>query len=134
VSELFLGAMRFGEGGGGASPDQSAAACSTCTPTPGNIVDTAINYRGGQSESILGELLEGHRDRFVVATKYTISRDGGDPNAAGNHRKNLTLRWRRACGGCAPTTSTCDRLATSDGLIVGVGGQTAAPLGRDGGC
>lgn len=25
----------------------------------------------------------------MVATKYTVSRDGSDPNAAGNHRKNL---------------------------------------------
>ena len=57
----------------------------------GNVIDTAINYRGGASESILGELLEGRRDRFVLATKYTISRDGSDPNGAGNHRKNLTL-------------------------------------------
>jgi aryl-alcohol dehydrogenase-like predicted oxidoreductase len=55
----------------------------------GNVVDTAINYRGGASEEILGELLEGRRDRFVLATKYTVSRDGTDPNAAGNHRKNL---------------------------------------------
>jgi aryl-alcohol dehydrogenase-like predicted oxidoreductase len=39
----------------------------------------------------LGELLEGRRDRFVLATKYTISRNGNDPNAAGNHRKNLIL-------------------------------------------
>ncbi|MFC7649959.1 aldo/keto reductase [Streptosporangium lutulentum] len=39
----------------------------------------------------MGELLTGCRDRFVVASKYTVSRDGGDPNAAGSHRKNLTL-------------------------------------------
>jgi hypothetical protein len=26
-----------------------------------------------------------------LTTKYTVSRDGTDPNAAGNHRKNLTL-------------------------------------------
>ncbi len=57
----------------------------------GNVVDTAINYRGGASESIVGELLAGRRDRFVLATKYTVSRDGADPNAAGNHRKNLRL-------------------------------------------
>ena len=27
----------------------------------------------------------------MVSTKYTVSRDGSDPNAAGNHRKNLRL-------------------------------------------
>ena len=62
----------------------------------GNVIDTANVYRGGQSESILGTLLEGRRDRFVVATKYTLSRDGSDPNAAGNHRKSLTLSLEKS--------------------------------------
>ena len=61
----------------------------------GNVIDTANVYRGGQSESILGTLLAG-RDRFVVATKYTLSRDGSDPNAAGNHRKSLTLSLEKS--------------------------------------
>lgn len=37
----------------------------------------------------VGELLAGRRESFVVGTKYTVSRDSADPNAAGNHRKNL---------------------------------------------
>jgi aryl-alcohol dehydrogenase-like predicted oxidoreductase len=53
------------------------------------VIDTAVNYQGGASEEVLGQLLAGRRDRFVLATKYTITRDGADPNAAGNHRKNL---------------------------------------------
>src|SRR5262249_45371253 len=57
----------------------------------GNVIDTAINYRNGESESIVGELLEGRRDRFVVATKYSVTRDPSDANASGNHRKNLML-------------------------------------------
>lgn len=57
----------------------------------GNVIDTASNYRNGESESFVGELLEGSRDHFVVATKYTLSRDRTDPNASGNHRKNLML-------------------------------------------
>lgn len=57
----------------------------------GNVIDTAINYRNGESESFVGALLEGRRDHFVVSTKYTVSRDSTDPNASGNHRKNLRL-------------------------------------------
>lgn len=92
VSELFLGAMTFGgQGGVGAPPEECRAMLDAYAEAGGNVVDTAINYRGGESETILGELLDGRRDRFVLATKYTVSRDGGDPNAAGNHRKNLTL-------------------------------------------
>jgi aryl-alcohol dehydrogenase-like predicted oxidoreductase len=90
VSELFLGAMTFGEQGGvGAPLAECRRMLDAYADAGGNVVDTAINYRGGASEEILGELLEGRRDRFVLATKYTVSRDGTDPNAAGNHRKNL---------------------------------------------
>ncbi|NUP39393.1 MAG: aldo/keto reductase [Streptomyces sp.] len=92
VSEVFLGAMTFGEQGGvGAPPEECRGMLDAYADAGGNVVDTAVNYRGGESETILGELLQGRRDRFVLATKYTVSRDGGDPNAAGNHRKNLAL-------------------------------------------
>src|SRR5215203_3078355 len=74
--------MTFGEQGGVGAP------LGECRRI---VDDTASNYRGGESEAILGELLEGRRDRFVVSTKYSVTRDGSDPNAGGNHRKNLVL-------------------------------------------
>jgi aryl-alcohol dehydrogenase-like predicted oxidoreductase len=90
VSRLFLGAMTFGDQGGvGASHDECRRMVDAYEAAGGNVIDTASNYRGGASESIVGEVLEGRRDRFVLATKYTVSRDAEDPNAAGNHRKNL---------------------------------------------
>lgn len=52
----------------------------------GNFLDTASAY--GASEEMLGEVLT-DRDRFVIGTKYTLTRDPADPNAAGNQRKNL---------------------------------------------
>ncbi len=92
VSEAFLGAMTFGEQGGvGASPEECRRIVDAYADAGGNVVDTAINYRGGASEEIVGELLSGRRDRFVLATKYTVSRDRTDPNGAGNHRKNMRL-------------------------------------------
>jgi aryl-alcohol dehydrogenase-like predicted oxidoreductase len=90
VSELFLGAMTFGEQGGAGAPlEECRRMVDAYSEAGGNVIDTAINYRGGASEEILGELLVGRRDRFVLATKYTVSRDRHDPNGAGNHRKNL---------------------------------------------
>ncbi len=90
VSELFLGAMIFGgQGAGRATADECRRILDLYADVGGNVVDTANAY--GESEDILGELLAGRRDRFVLATKYTLTRDGSDPNAAGNHRKNLTL-------------------------------------------
>jgi aryl-alcohol dehydrogenase-like predicted oxidoreductase len=92
VSRLFLGAMTFGEQGGvGANLAESRRIFDTYAEAGGNVVDSAINYRGGESETILGELLSGRRHDFVVSTKYTVSRNPADPNAAGNHRKNLML-------------------------------------------
>ena len=92
VSELFLGAMTFGDQGGvGAPLEECRRIIDAYSEAGGNVVDTAINYRGGASEEILGELLVGRRDRFVLATKYTVSRDREDPNGGGNHRKNLRL-------------------------------------------
>src|SRR3954453_23674356 len=90
VSELILGAMTFGEQGGvGAPIEECRRILDTYAEAGGNKIDTAINYRGGASEEILGELLAGRRESFVLGTKYTVSRDRADPNAAGNARKNL---------------------------------------------
>jgi aryl-alcohol dehydrogenase-like predicted oxidoreductase len=55
----------------------------------GNFIDTANNYQGGVSEEIVGELVAGDRDRWVIASKYTLNMVPGDPNAWGNHRKNM---------------------------------------------
>jgi aryl-alcohol dehydrogenase-like predicted oxidoreductase len=55
----------------------------------GNFLDTAVNYAGGASEELVGELVKRERDRFVVATKYTAPLRGGDPNSGGNHAKAL---------------------------------------------
>ena len=92
VSQLFLGAMTFGDPDTvGAAPEECRRMVDAYAEAGGNVIDTASNYRGGASEAIVGEVLEGRRDQFVVATKYTVARDPGDPNAAGNHRKNLRL-------------------------------------------
>jgi aryl-alcohol dehydrogenase-like predicted oxidoreductase len=90
VSELCLGTMTFGETWGwGAPPHECRAMLDVFVENGGNFVDTASNYTGGTSEQILGELLDGRREEFVLATKYTLTSRPGDPNAGGNHRKNL---------------------------------------------
>jgi aryl-alcohol dehydrogenase-like predicted oxidoreductase len=92
VSDLFLGTMTFGDTWGwGASVDECRAMFDAYAEAGGNVVDTANRYTEGASERITGEILRGRRDEFVLATKYTLSRDGKDPNASGNHRKNLML-------------------------------------------
>ncbi|MFI7102053.1 aldo/keto reductase [Streptomyces sp. NPDC050161] len=90
VSELSLGTMTFGDPEGwGIDKETSARLVDAYADAGGNFIDTANNYTGGNAETIVGELLEGRRDTFVLATKYTCANRKGDPNAAGSHRKNL---------------------------------------------
>lgn len=91
VSELALGTMTFGDDWGwGASQETSARLLDLYAEAGGNVIDTASNYTGGMSESIIGRALKGRRDRFVLGTKFTLQATPGDLNTAGNHRKNLT--------------------------------------------
>ncbi|WP_255621460.1 aldo/keto reductase [Pseudonocardia sp. DSM 110487] len=87
VSELFLGTMVLTD------PGETRRIIDAYADAGGNVLDTASAY--GDGEELLGSVVE-RRDRFVLATKYTLSRDARDPNAAGNHRKNLVLSLERS--------------------------------------
>ena len=90
VSELSLGTMTFGEEWGwGAAKEESKRIYDAYREAGGNFIDTANVYTQGTSERILGEILLGHRDEVVLATKYTNAAPGNDANAAGNHRKSM---------------------------------------------
>jgi aryl-alcohol dehydrogenase-like predicted oxidoreductase len=90
VSELCLGAMTFGtEWGWGADEREVRRLLDMFAACGGNFIDTADFYTGGTSERLIGAAVAANRDRWVIATKYTLHRDPEDPNAQGNHRKNL---------------------------------------------
>jgi aryl-alcohol dehydrogenase-like predicted oxidoreductase len=90
VSELCLGTMSFGEAWGfGADEKESHRILASYAEAGGNFIDTANKYHEGQSEEIIGSFMGAERDRWVVATKYTLAMRTGDPNAAGNSRKNI---------------------------------------------
>src|SRR5947209_5361065 len=90
VADYFLGTMTFGEDWGWGTPlDECRRIFEAYAEAGGNVIDTANAYTNGASERITGELLGRERDRFILSTKYTITSDGRDPNAAGNHRLNL---------------------------------------------
>jgi len=90
VSELCLGTMTFGDDWGwGAAAEDSRKQYDVFREAGGNFIDTANLYTNGTSEKLLGEFLGADRGSVVLATKYTNSMAGTDPNAAGNHRKNM---------------------------------------------
>jgi aryl-alcohol dehydrogenase-like predicted oxidoreductase len=92
VSQLALGTGNFGTGWGhGADARESEAIFNAYAEAGGNFIDTADIYQFGQSEEILGTLLAGRRENFVLATKFTR---GAAPDAnrlvTGNSRKAMT--------------------------------------------
>jgi len=90
VSEAALGTMTFGDDWGwGSAKEEARKVYDAFREAGGNFIDTANFYTNGTSESFLGEFMEGHRQSVVLATKYTMSAPGTDPNAAGNQRKNM---------------------------------------------
>jgi len=90
VSPLTLGTMTFGtEWGWGSDEEESRAIFEAYLERGGNSIDTANFYTGGTSEKMLGRFIEKRRNRLVIATKYTLNMERGDPNAGGNHRKSL---------------------------------------------
>jgi len=97
VSEMALGTMTFGtDWGWGADKEESRRVFDAYVEAGGNFIDTANRYTDGTSERYVGEFIKGDRDRYVVATKYTITNADGDPNAGGNHRKNLHRSLRQS--------------------------------------
>lgn len=91
VSQIALGTGNFGIGWGhGATPETSKAIFDAYAEAGGNFIDTADLYQFGQSEELLGTLLEGRRENFVLATKFT---NGAVPNpdrlVTGNSRKAM---------------------------------------------
>ncbi|MFN2197206.1 MAG: aldo/keto reductase [Anaerolineales bacterium] len=93
VSELALGTMTFGEDWGwGAGQETARQIFERYTAAGGNFIDTSNNYTNGTSETFVGEFIHAQRDRYVVATKYTLRLTTGDehnPNLGGNSRKSM---------------------------------------------
>ena len=84
VSPLCLGVMMFGD----RTEEKEAAAILDSAREAGiNFVDTADAYAGGKSEELLGKLIAGDRERWIVATKIA-NQVGTLPNDRGT-----SLRW-----------------------------------------
>jgi len=92
VSPLTLGTMTFGVEAGtwGSTPEEAHQMVDLFVDRGGNFIDTA-NFYGqlGQSEAWLAPMIKDRRNRLVISTKYSLTTQPGDPNASGNHRKNM---------------------------------------------
>ena len=90
VSPMSLGTMTFGsDWGWGADIAEARRIFDLYIDRGGNFVDTAVNYTNGASERFVGEFIAHRREAVVLATKFTMARDAGNPNSGGNHRLNM---------------------------------------------
>jgi aryl-alcohol dehydrogenase-like predicted oxidoreductase len=84
VSELCLGTMMFGDQ---TDEKEASAILASCREEGINFIDTADVYTRGAAESMLGGLLKGERDDWVLASKV------GNLMAEGPNRGRYSSKW-----------------------------------------
>jgi aryl-alcohol dehydrogenase-like predicted oxidoreductase len=88
ISRLVLGTMTFGDT---VDADTAAAMIDRALDAGVTMIDTANGYAGGATETMLGELLPGRRDRVNLATK------AGMPHPDAGDQPLLSARALRSC-------------------------------------
>jgi aryl-alcohol dehydrogenase-like predicted oxidoreductase len=93
VSVLTMGTMTFGGTGeftdvGSTGLVEARRQVDMCLDAGVNLIDTADVYSVGLSEEIVGEVLDGRRDRALLATKVRLEMGEG-PNDAGLSRHHV---------------------------------------------
>jgi len=88
VSVVGLGCNNFGKR---LDLDGTAAVLEAALAAGINFFDTADIYGGTDSERLMGEVLEGRRDEYVLATKFGMGPPPGAPEVARGSREYI--RW-----------------------------------------
>lgn len=135
VSEFALGTSNFGTTPAARTgPAEARAIVDAYAAAGGNFIDTADAYGGGTSEAVVGEVLAGRRDDFVLATKFTRTPDPrAGAGATGNSRRtavrsleaslkrlgtdHVDLFWVHLPDGVTPT----DEILATFGELIGAG-------------
>ena len=87
VSVVGLGTNNFG---GRCDLEQTRAVIDAALDASITLFDTADIYGGAKSEEFIGEVLQGRRDRVVLATKFGNERPGGPDVPRGSR---AWIRW-----------------------------------------
>jgi aryl-alcohol dehydrogenase-like predicted oxidoreductase len=100
VSAITLGTFTFGGVGpfarvGNQGVPEAKRLVDLCLDQGVNTFDTANMYSSGASEEILGEVLDGRRDRVIVTSKARM-RVGDGPNDEGTSRLHLIRECERS--------------------------------------
>jgi aryl-alcohol dehydrogenase-like predicted oxidoreductase len=74
-SAIGLGCMGFSQAYGPADDDASIEVITDALDHGVTLLDTAMSYRNGHNERLVGRAIAGRRDEVVLATKFGIVRD-----------------------------------------------------------
>jgi aryl-alcohol dehydrogenase-like predicted oxidoreductase len=94
VPVLSLGTATFGGGSevfraiGESSVTEATRLVDICLEAGVNMFDTADIYHEGLSEEVLGQAIDGRRDKVLISTKATFKMGPG-PNQVGSSRHHL---------------------------------------------
>jgi len=91
ASAIALGTGSLGTGWGhGAEPAEAREIYRRYRDVGGNFIDTANIYQGGESETLLGQIMQADRRDIILATKFSLA---GAPNegllTTGNSRRAM---------------------------------------------
>ncbi|HYX34597.1 MAG TPA: aldo/keto reductase [Oligoflexus sp.] len=84
----FGGSNDFFKAWGSTDSQEAKRLVDICMDAGLNFFDTADVYSGGLAESILGQAIDGRRDKMLIATKSTFPMGSG-PNDFGSSRQHI---------------------------------------------